>query len=717
MQDKDLEDLFASADNISVNESAKKAAIGAAMQAYAKQNALNVETEEKNSEEITQGKFDSSRPTEKQTQSVWSLIMNTLFDSRNPKLMYGSLATTCALILGVTIVMNHPKEELEDYAFVDPEPLSVSKPEEVITTREVQKQDEKLPVVAEADEDSVQEVVVTDVRSRLEGAMKERRASNDLVDSISGEEYAAMPDANLAESLQSIAAAAPPAAVKQKKFERSVPAKLTTKVGQLPADRLQVSRQAEHRDNFEVFESESVKQVAKEPVSTFSIDVDTASYSFVRRQLNHGMLPSKNAVRIEEMINYFDYQYPLPKSKDIPFSTSVNVVDSPWNKHNKLVHIGIKGYEIEATQKPKTNLVFLLDVSGSMAASDKLPLVKQSMHMLLNQLNETDTVAIAVYAGAAGTVLEPTPVKEKHKIIDALNSLNAGGSTAGAEGIKLAYELAQRNFTQEGVNRIILATDGDFNVGITNRDELKSYVERKRQNGVFLSVLGFGQGNYNDHLMQTLAQNGNGIAAYIDTLSEAQKVLVDEATSSLFTIAKDVKIQVEFNPDRVSEYRLIGYETRKLKQEDFNNDAVDAGDIGSGHSVTAIYEITPKNAESKLIDESRYAKKVEDKKQTLSNEYGFLKLRYKLPKESKSKLISTPILVKQAAMSPTLEREVNFAVSVAGFAQLLRGNPFIGEWNYGQALDLAKANRGEDDFGYRTEFVQLIRKAQTASEM
>ncbi|MFC1516842.1 VWA domain-containing protein, partial [Thermodesulfobacteriota bacterium] len=338
------------------------------------------------------------------------------------------------------------------------------------------------------------------------------------------------------------------------------------------------------RDRFETITVNPIKLVSEAPVSTFSIDVDTASYAFVRRALNSGVLPQKNAVRVEELINYFDYDYPLPDDRAMPFKSFVALLPTPWNPDTKLMHIGIKGIDIIPEKRPRTNLVFLIDVSGSMQSRDKLPLLKNAFRMLVDTLDAEDIVSMVVYAGAAGTVLEPTKVKEKGKIIAALDRLRAGGSTAGGEGIRQAYALAKANFDPEGVNRVILATDGDFNVGIRNPEELKGFVERKRKTGIFLSVLGFGQGNYNDALMQKLAQNGNGNAAYIDTLSEARKVLVDEAHSTLFTIAKDVKIQVEFNPARVAEYRLIGYETRMLRREDFNNDRVDAGDIGSGHS-------------------------------------------------------------------------------------------------------------------------------------
>lgn len=467
------------------------------------------------------------------------------------------------------------------------------------------------------------------------------------------------------------------------------------------------------RDRFDTAAANPIVRTSEEPVSTFSIDVDTASYSFVRRQLNAGVLPQKAAVRLEEMVNYFPYDYPLPPDSSQPFSTNVTVLDSPWKAGNKLVHIGIQGYELPGAQ-PRANLVFLLDVSGSMGSPDKLQLVKQSMGLLLDSLQPQDTVAIVVYAGAAGTVLEPTQVKDKQKILAALNRLQAGGSTAGAEGIQLAYQLAESQFIEDGVNRIVLATDGDFNVGIYDTEELKGFVERKRESGVLLSVLGFGQGNYHDALMQALAQNGNGVAAYIDTVGEAQKVLVDEATSALFPIAKDVKIQVEFNPATVSEYRLLGYETRMLAEEDFNNDAVDAGDIGAGHSVTAIYEITPVGSDSGAFAESRYG--AAPASAGKSDEYGYLKLRYKLPDESKSRLISQPIGTGTQATDELL-REARFAAAVAGFAQLLEGGKYLEGWKFDDALQLAQANRGDDPFGYRAEFIQLIRRAQVASAM
>lgn len=486
------------------------------------------------------------------------------------------------------------------------------------------------------------------------------------------------------------------------------------------------------RDTFEDFEENPIKLVSEEPVSTFSVDVDTASYSFMRRQINAGVLPQKDSVRIEEMINYFDYDYKQPESKEVPFKHNVLVTPSPWKDGNKLIHIGIKGYDIQET--PRSNLVFLLDVSGSMNSPDKLPLLVNSMKLLLDTLSPEDTVGIVVYAGAAGTVLEPTKVADKAKILQALDNLSAGGSTAGAEGIRQAYQLAESNFDKQAVNRVILATDGDFNVGITNREELKDFIERKRESGIFLSVLGFGQGNYNDHLMQELAQNGNGVAAYIDNLNEARKVLVDEATSTLFPIAKDVKIQVEFNPATVAEYRLIGYETRHLNREDFNNDAVDAGDIGAGHTVTAIYEITPVGG-PRTVDDSRYAEKAAQTEAhtRFSHEYAFLKMRYKLPGENTSKLITTPITrADQAGVIPEdqdcsyapdcdpynfIPEDALFATAVAGFGQLLRGGKYTGSFTYDDAIELALHGKGEDEFGYRAEFINLVRLAKSAAAL
>jgi Ca-activated chloride channel family protein len=472
----------------------------------------------------------------------------------------------------------------------------------------------------------------------------------------------------------------------------------------------------EGRDRFTSVEQNRFRVVGEEPVSTFSIDVDTASYGWMRASLNRNVLPQPDSVRTEELINYFPYDYARPASAEQPFSTRVDVFPSPWTEGRKLVRVGIRGYEVERASRPSANLVFLIDTSGSMSAPNKLGLVRQSLAMLVEQLGANDTVSIVTYAGNAGTALEPTRVSEKGRILAAIERLGAGGSTAGAEGIRQAYALAERNFDAESVNRVILATDGDFNVGITNPEELKGYVERQRGKGVFLSVLGFGMGNYNDALMQTLAQNGNGNAAYIDTLSEARKTLVEEATSTLFPIAKDVKIQVEFNPATVAEYRLIGYETRMLAREDFDNDKVDAGDVGSGQTVTAIYEIVPVGG-ARAIGDLRYS---QPRPQSVasSSEYGFVKIRYKRPNSDRSQLISTPIdrtsEVRSFAQAP---RDARFATGVASFAELLRGGRYSGTLTYDDVLQIVSAARGEDEFGYRSEFVQLVRAAKTASAM
>ena len=472
------------------------------------------------------------------------------------------------------------------------------------------------------------------------------------------------------------------------------------------------------RDKFSDITPNPLKLVTEEPVSTFAIDVDTTSYAFMRASLNNNVLPHTDAIRIEELINYFPYDYAAPQDKSKPFRTHVNVIPTPWNPATKFIHIGIKGYELPKADKPHSNLVFLIDSSGSMNAPNKLPLLCNSFKLLLSTLRPDDTIAIVTYTGSVGTVLEPTAVEDKNRIIAALYQLRSGGSTAGAEGIRQAYQLAERNFNQTGVNRVILATDGDFNVGITDQQELKRFIERKRKTGVFLPVLGFGMGNYNDELMQTLAQNGNGNAAYIDSLTEARKVLVEEAGSTLFTIAKDVKIQIEFNPQTVSEYRLVGYEARLLNQEDFNNDKIDAGDIGAGHSVTAIYEITPTGSTGRLVDDLRYQSPVQVTTSTPAQEYAFLKLRYKLPDSDTSTLITTPVTrsleIDDIAAAP---REARHATAVAAFGQLLRGGRFTGSYSYDEVIELALSARGDDRFGYRAEFINLVRLAKSAAEM
>ena len=469
------------------------------------------------------------------------------------------------------------------------------------------------------------------------------------------------------------------------------------------------------RDRFTGFDPNPVKVVAEEPVSTFSIDVDTAAYGFMRASLNRGMLPERDAVRIEELINYFPYDYAPPRIPDTPFAAHVSLMPAPWNDATRLMHVGIKGYAPERHAAPRANLVFLIDTSGSMDALNKLPLLINSFKLLLGALAPEDRVAIVAYAGSAGIVLPPTPVAERATILAGLERLHAGGSTAGAEGIRQAYRLAAQYRMEDGVNRVILATDGDFNVGITDLDELERYIARQRASGVFLSVLGFGMGNYNDALMQRLAQHGNGNAAYIDTLSEARKVLVEEGTSTLFPIAKDVKIQVEFNPAAVSEYRLIGYETRMLAREDFRNDKVDAGEIGAGHTVTAIYEVTPTGSGAERVAPLRYRRgEAAEAGAGFGAELAFVKIRYKLPDADTSTLITRPVTLadghESVAAAPP---DARFAAAVAGFGQLLRGGRYTGGYGYDDVIALAQGARGGDPFGYRAEFIDLVRLARS----
>jgi Ca-activated chloride channel family protein len=479
----------------------------------------------------------------------------------------------------------------------------------------------------------------------------------------------------------------------------------------LLADHMQP--QPENHDRIEDFKTNPVHAALEDPVSTFSIDVDTASYSFVRGSLKQGTLPQADTVRVEEMINYFPYDWKGPESASTPFNSTVSIMPTPWNTHTRLMHVAIKGFDVKPTEQPKANLVFLIDVSGSMDEPDKLPLLKSAFRLLVGKLKADDTISIVTYAGDAGTVLEPTKASEKDKILSAIDNLTPGGSTAGEAGIKEAYRLAQKSFVKDGVNRVMLATDGDFNVGQTDDDDLKRLIESERKTGVFLSVFGFGRGNLNDQMMQTIAQNGNGTAAYIDTLAEAEKVLVEDASSTLFTIAKDVKIQVEFNPNKVSEYRLIGYETRALNREDFNNDRVDAGDIGSGHSVTAIYEITPKGSGGEQIDPLRYGQaSVDNGGVANAGEYAYVKIRYKLPNEDVSKLITTPVTsANEISSFDQASTDQRFSVAVAAFGQKLRDEDATAKFGYDKIMEIATAARGADPFGYRSEFLSLVRLA------
>jgi Ca-activated chloride channel family protein len=461
-------------------------------------------------------------------------------------------------------------------------------------------------------------------------------------------------------------------------------------------------------DAFASFDEQRLKVVVDEPVSTFSIDVDTASYAYVRRLLEDGYVPEPDAVRIEELINYFPYDYPAPASAEVPFQPSMAVYPTPWNPRTQLLHIGIKGYVPPTGADKASNLVFLIDTSGSMDEPDKLPLLKRAFALLVDQLSGNDTVSIVAYAGSAGVVLEPTSATEKAKILGALDQLSAGGSTAGAAGIELAYRLANQARVEGGTNRVILATDGDFNVGIDDPEDLERFIKTRRDGGTTLSVLGFGRGNLDDATMQALAQNGNGNASYISSFREAQKVLVEEMGGTLDMIAKDVKIQVEFNPAAVSEYRLIGYETRALNREDFNNDAVDAGDIGAGHTVTAIYEITPAGSGAELVDPLRYgtaeAAPVAD-----GGEIAFLKMRYKLPEGEVSRLLEQPVTAEVVYDDiAEISEDMRFAAAVAAFGQKLRGSDYGSAMSWSAVEALARSGKGEDASGYRAEFIQLV---------
>lgn len=453
-----------------------------------------------------------------------------------------------------------------------------------------------------------------------------------------------------------------------------------------------------------------VKLVAENPVSTFSIDVDTGSYSNIRRMLNHGQLPPSDAVRVEELINYFPYDYALPTGKR-PFAVHTEMAPAPWNNQRVLLSIGIKGQDVAKQNLPPANLVFLVDVSGSMNSPDKLPLLQSSLKLLVNEMRAQDRIALVTYASGTQVILPSTAGSEKATISAAIDSLRAGGSTAGASGLQLAYSAAQQGFIKNGINRILLATDGDFNVGVSDTAQLKSMIEEKRKSGISLSTLGFGTGNYNEAMMEQIADVGDGAYSYIDNLMEGHKVLVNEMTSTLATIARDVKVQIEFNPAVVKEYRQIGYENRQLNREDFNNDKVDAGDIGAGHTVTALYELTLVGSQGS-IDPLRY-KKAAKAHDALDGELGFLRLRYKPLQANTSELIEVPLQRSAIKSFPAASNEFRFATAVAGYGQLLRGGKYTGNWSYADARQLAAGSLGKDSFGYRGEFLRMIDLTQT----
>jgi Ca-activated chloride channel family protein len=456
-----------------------------------------------------------------------------------------------------------------------------------------------------------------------------------------------------------------------------------------------------------------VVAVAEQPVTTFSLDVDTTSYAVTRRALTQGRLPPASAVRVEEIVNYFPYAYPKPESLDPPFLPTLTVAPSPWARGRQIVHVAIKGYE--PARRPPANIVLLIDVSGSMQPADRLPLIKSAFSMFVESLAPSDTVSIVTYASGSGVALAPTPASDTATIKAAIARLQAGGSTSGAAGLADAYRLARQSYKADGVNRILLATDGDFNVGPSSPQELKAMVERERRGGVSLSVLGVGQDNYHDSIAQALAQNGDGAAAYVDTIDEARKVLVEQSAAALTPIANDVKVQIEWNPARVSDYRLIGYEKRALRNHDFADDRVDAGDVGAGHTVTAIYEITPAGSPS-ATGPSRYRPEAPATTPAVRpDELGFLRMRYKTPGQTASRLIETPISAGAAAPSlAATSDDVRFSLAAAGFGQLLRGED-LGGWSYYDALALAQGARGADPNGYRAEFLKLVRLARSLS--
>lgn len=456
-------------------------------------------------------------------------------------------------------------------------------------------------------------------------------------------------------------------------------------------------------EDYSYIEENTFKNPKNNPLSTFSIDVDTASYSNVRRFLMNSQIPPKDAVRIEELINYFNYDYPNPEGEH-PFSVNTEIAKCPWNENNLLVKIGLKGEDIPKENIPSSNIVFLLDVSGSMNAPDKLPLLQSAIKMLANQLTNKDRISIVVYAGASGVVLDSVSGDNKTKIMDAIDSLNVGGSTNGGEGINLAYKIAKQNFIENGNNRIILATDGDFNVGISSNGELTRLIEEKRNEGIFLTVLGFGTGNIKDNTMEILADKGNGNYAYIDSILEAKKVLVEEMGSTLFTIAKDVKIQVEFNPNIIEGYRLVGYENRRLNDEDFNDDTKDAGEMGAGHTVIAFYELIPitSNEKIKNIDDLKYQETIVKEN---DEEIMTVKLRYKDPDKNSSKLLEKIVTTNDIVSNPS--EDYMFAVAVTEFGMLLRDSKFKGNSTIDEVINLAKDNKGNDDSGYRSEFIKL----------
>ncbi|MBZ9965491.1 vWA domain-containing protein [Mesorhizobium sp. BR1-1-2] len=678
-------------------ESAKARAFEAAMRAY----------DEENISAVTQGSVGGLRLTER-ARKLWSEIM------QKKLIATPAIAGLVALPIAAYATFHMLREQPS--TFGGGEKITETLADKPATVKPLAKQ-------ATGDQ-AINEPLATSAPEKDKKADAESRDAKDALAAPSKSESAVAGGLAPQNAQEQVAPAepAPPAPTGEFALD-STAAPSTSRAARMsktmvpqqpamaPAD--QIAPPEENRDRVQDFKTNPVHSALEDPVSTFSIDVDTASYSFVRRSLKEGFLPQADTVRVEEMINYFPYDWKGPDAASTPFNSTVSVMPTPWNAHSKLMHVAIKGFDVKPAEQPKANLVFLIDVSGSMDEPDKLPLLKSAFRLLVSKLKTDDTISIVTYAGDAGTVLMPTKVAEKDKILNAIDKLQPGGSTAGQAGIKEAYKLAEQSFIKDGVNRVMLATDGDFNVGQSDDDDLKRLIEQERKSGVFLSVFGFGRGNLNDQMMQTIAQNGNGTAAYIDTLAEAEKVLVEDSSSTLFPIAKDVKIQVEFNPAKVSEYRLIGYETRALNREDFNNDRVDAGEIGSGHSVTAIFEITPKGSGGEQVDPLRYGQAaVNNGGVANADEYAFVKIRYKLPKEDVSKLITTPVTsANEVASFDQASADQRFSIAVAAFGQKLRDEDATAKFGYDKIMEIATAARGADPFGYRSEFLSLVRLA------
>ncbi|MDP5085075.1 MAG: VWA domain-containing protein [Yoonia sp.] len=691
----------------------------------AARRAENIALAQKNFADI-QGSRTAPRPTStNRPKGLWTGV-RTMLNTMTTK---GALTTTTALVACGFLLLtpqaqdllrppSNPQITMTEFDTIRSAPQDgvASVAEDVMATNTIAPESssalpqvQQLPLtMPEQDESFANRATAPAERSRL--AIKDAQDTGETAPTPptpAPEASIAMESTALSDAVEGAAELAPAAPPNMRGLSGAV----TEEIMILPAPASQPDARfiapPAQTEAFANADTNPLRITSEDPVSTFSIDVDTASYAIVRSSLSRGQLPPAQAVRIEEMINYFPYDYPAPDLGEAPFRPTVTTFQTPWNADTQLVHIALQGQMPALDDGPPLNLVFLIDTSGSMDDPAKLPLLKQSFRLMVDRLRPQDEVAIVEYAGSAGQVLAPTPASDRTTILQAIQGLGAGGSTNGQGGLEQAYAIADAMATNGEVSRVILATDGDFNVGISNPDALKAFIADKRDTGTYLSVLGFGRGNLDDATMQALAQNGNGTAAYIDTLSEAQKVLVDQLSGALFAIAEDVKVQVEFNPAQVAEYRLIGYETRALNREDFNNDAVDAGELGAGHSVTAIYEITPVGSPAQLSDPLRYAPNTVA---SASDELGFVKLRYKAPGADVSQLIETPIVG-----SGIPGTEANFAAAIAGFGQLLRNPQYLGDWGYDAAIALANANRGEDAFGYRTEAVQLMRLAQSLS--